>query len=220
LESSKKSKKILIFGAGQGSQELLRIIIEDINRISLSWEVIGFIDKDISKKGAIISGYSVIGTKYDGATNDIFGICGVMNNEIREKITNEEIIGNGLKLATLIHPSVIKASDFIPSAGLIVYPGSQISYNVRTGKGVYVNYNCVLGHDLVVDDYAYIGPSVTIPGGCKIGRLCVLGAGVNLLQGISVGDHSTIGIGTTLFRDIGKNKLVMDLPRYMESDKK
>lgn len=220
LKPRKNIKKILLFGAGEGSQELLRVVIEDINKVSCSWEVIGFIDKDLSKKGTIISGYPVIGSKYNNAPDNIFGICGVMNNEIRKKIINEEIIENGFNLATLIHPSVIKTSDFIPSPGLIVYPGSQISYNVRLGKGIYVNYNSVLGHDLIVGDYTFIGPSVTIPGGCKIGKLCTIGAGANLLHGISIGDRSTIGIGTTLFKDIGENKLVMDLPRHIENDKK
>ena len=220
MKTQKNIKKILLFGAGEGSQELLRIIIDDINKISYSWKVIGFIDKDLSKRGAIVSGVPVIGDKYDQAPDNIYGICGVMNNEIRKKITEEEIIGKGFSLATLVHPSVIKTADFIPSPGLVVYPGSHISYNVRLGKGVFVNYNCLLGHDLAVGDYTFFGPSATIPGGCKIGKLCTIGAGVNLLQGISIGDGSTIGIGTTLFKDIGENKLVMDLPRHIENDKK
>lgn len=220
MKPKKDIKKILLFSAGQGSQEILRILIEDINKISRTWEVIGFVDKDPGKKGTIISGYPVIGDRYDGDPSEVFGVCGILNGEARKRIIDEEIINKGFGLATLIHPSVIKAADFIPSPGLVIFPGTHISYNVCLGKGIFVNYNCLLGHDLTVGDYTFIGPSVTIPGGCRIGKSCTIGAGVNLLHGISIGDHSTIGIGTTLFKDVGENKLVMDLPRHIENDKK
>jgi sugar O-acyltransferase (sialic acid O-acetyltransferase NeuD family) len=211
--------KIIIFGTGEGSQELLKVIIDDINRMKPSWEIIGFIDKDLSNKGEKIYGYPVLGTDYDGDANNIYGVCGVMDNELRKKIIHEEILGKGFRLASLIHPSIVQVPDFIHDSGVIMYPGSNISYNVKIGKGVTVNYNCVLGHDLVIDDYTYIGPSVTIAGQCTIGELCTIGAGSTLLQGVSIGNYSTVGIGTTIINNIDQNIHIIDFPRKIESKK-
>ena len=211
--------KIIIFGTGEGSQELLKVIIDDINRMKPSWEIIGFIDKDLSNKGEKIYGYPVLGTDYDGDTDNIYGVCGVMDNELRKKIIHEEILGKGFRLASLIHPSIVQVPDFIHDSGVIMYPGSNISYNVKIGKGVTVNYNCVLGHDLVIDDYTYIGPSVTIAGQCTIGELCTIGAGSTLLQGVSIGNYSTVGIGTTIINNIDQNIHIIDFPRKIESKK-
>lgn len=212
-------KKIVIFGAGGGSQELVRVLIDEINKVTPTWKIVGFIDRDTQKKGSTIMGYPVIGPHYDDEPNGAFGVCGVMKNEIRESIINNEIIGNGFELATLIHPSVIRLSDFSPGSGLIIYPGSQISYNVRFGKGVFVNYNCVLGHDLIVGDSTYIGPSVTIAGGCKVGRLCTIGAGANILQGVSVSDECIVGIGTTLVKNVVGRTSIVHLPRLIENNR-
>ena len=215
----KKPNKLLIFGATKGGQELLKVIIDDINKVSYTWEVIGFIDYDISKKGTTVSGYPVLGHQYDQDPRGIYGICGVMDNDIRQKVTDENIIGKGFNLASLVHPSVIATGDFIYGPGAVVFPGCKISYNVRLGRGVFVSYNCLLGHSLAIDDFTFIGPSVTIPGDCRIGKSCTIGAGCNFLQQISVGDRTTIGIGTTLTKSVGDHKLVMDFPRTVETDK-
>jgi len=215
----KATKKLLIFGAGHGGQELLKVVVEDINKVSNSWEVLGFIDNDPGKKGSEIFGCPVLGDKYDGDCKDVYGACAIMNNGIREKIINKEILAKGLKLASFIHPSVIMANDFIYQEGLIVYPGVKVSYDVKLGQGIMVNYNCVLGHGLEAGNYTYFGPSATIAGSCKIGHSCTIGAGSSMLQGTSVGNNSIVAIGTTLISNVGDNKRLINIPRNMETPK-
>ena len=213
-------KKILIFGAGEGGIEILKVILSDINHTKPTWEIIGFVDSDPSKKGKTIAGINVYEPDIQEFNNNIFGVCGVMDNELRKKIIHEEILGKGFQLASLIHPSIVQVPDFIHDSGVIMYPGSNISYNVKLGVGVTVNYNCVLGHDLVIANYTYIGPSVTIAGQCSIGELCTIGAGSTLLQGVSIGNYSTVGIGTTLIKSVKENTHIMEFPRVIETKKK
>lgn len=208
-------KKILIFGAGEGSQEILKVIIEDINKLYSTWEVLGYIDTDKSLKGKVIAGYKVLGDRYKGNPSDIYGISGLMDNSIRSKIIEEEIKKAGFQPASLVHPSVICSSDFKHGEGLVLYPSVQISHNVVIGNGVIVNYNSVLGHDLIIGDNTFIGPSVTIAGRNQLGCNCFIGAGAVFLPGIEVNDNAVIGAGTTVINNVKKSNMVIDMPRKM-----
>ncbi len=213
-------KKILIFGAGDGGKEILKIIIEDINKINPTWEVIGFIDIDPKKKDNKIFGYTVFYKDFGGNPNGIYGISGVKNNRIRQNIIKKEIGEKGFKLASLIHPSVIKPNDFANDSGVAIFPSVKISYNVKIGEGVLINYDTLLGHDLRIGDYTFVGPSVTIPGGCSIGNSCIIGAGSTFVEGVSIGDNAIIGAGTMVFSEVRASTSVTDMPRKIASQLK
>ena len=83
------SKNIFIFGAGDGSQELLRVLIDDINKITPTWDVLGFIDNDPEKVGTELLGYPVFDNSLDPDSDEIYGISGVMDCELRQKIIEE-----------------------------------------------------------------------------------------------------------------------------------
>lgn len=206
-------KKILIFGAGEGSQEIVKVIIDDINKVKPTWQILGFVDTDHKKTGIEILGYTVFGASLNGNCEEIFGICGVMNCGLRQKIIEDEIEKNGIHLASLIHPSAITSGDFQSGPGLIIYPGVKVSYGVRVGKGVFINYNSVLGHHVAIGDYAFIAPSATINARCTIGRSCVIGSGATLIPGISIGENAVVGMGTAIFSTVKPGGTVTDLPR-------
>ena len=207
-----KLKKLIIFGAGEGSAEVLKILIEDINSISPTWEVLGF--KDIKEnKNPELFGYPIIINEYDSISTEVYGICSVMDNELRFKIINKEIISKGYNLASLIHPSVEKAKDFKHGDGLIIFPGTKISYGVEVGTGVYLNYNSMIGHDVKINNYTFVAPSATINARCNIGNKCVIGSGATIAPGVSVGNNSIIGLGSSLFGDVPDNMSVVDYPK-------
>lgn len=206
-------KKIILFGAGEGTVEILKIIIEDINKSSKVWDVVGFIDKDNSKKDELFCGYPILGNKYEGDIKDLYGICGVLDNKLRKIIINEEILSNNIKLASLIHPSSTIHGSFKYGQGTVIYPNVNISYNVKIGIGSIVNYNSLLGHDFVAGDYVFIGPSVTFPGRCEIGNYCLIGAGSTFIPGTIVGENTLIGAGTTIFSNVKSNISITDMSR-------
>lgn len=208
-------KRILIFGAGEGSQEIVRVIIDDINKIKPTWKILGFIDIDREKAGTEIFGYPVLGEScdVDRDSDEIFGISGVMNCKLRQKIIEDEIEKKGFHLASLIHPSAMKPDDFRSGSGLIMYPGVKVSYGVKLGKGVLINYNSMLGHHVSIDDYTFIAPSAIINARCSIGKSCVIGSGATLIPGVSIGSNAVVGVGTTIFLTVKPGTVVTDFPR-------
>ncbi|MCK9602762.1 MAG: hypothetical protein M0R66_00060 [Candidatus Omnitrophica bacterium] len=211
-------KKIVIFGAGRGSRDVLQLI-RQINAKSSVWEILGFVDADPELKGKLIDDCLVLGDKYVvPAQETIYGITGVQIPQLRRKIIENEIEGRGLCLANLVHPAIELPADLQMEAGCIIYPGVIIASNVKLGKAVIVNYNTLLGIDLKVGDYAFIGPGVNITASCSIGRECIIGTGAIFMPGVSVGNESIVGLGTKLFISVGDKKSVVDLPRKIMKD--
>ena len=205
-------KKLFIFGAGSAGKDILQIIFQ-VNQVKLTWEVVGFVDSDPKLAKKNILGIPIF--KYDdlSISNNYYGICGVMDCELKKRIVNNEIRKKKYKLATIIHPDVMQPSDLKIGPGSVLFSGVKISYNVKMGKCVWIDVNSLLGHDLMVDNYTSIMPSVTISGNCKIGSESLIGAGAIIHQNISIGKKCLVGIGTTIVKNIHHNTSVIDFPR-------
>lgn len=94
--------------------------------------------------------------------------------------------------------------------------------HVHFGSHVYANFNltCVDDTHIYVGDATMIGPNVTIATAghpilpelrekayqynapVHIGRNCWLGAGAIILPGVTVGDHTVVGAGSVVTKDL------------------
>lgn len=105
-------------------------------------------------------------------------------------------------------------------------------YNISLGKGVFLNFNCVI-LDVVkvaIGDGTQIGPGVQIlaadhpreaaqrRAGLEFGRPIVIGANVwiggsaIILPGVTVGDDAIIGAGAVVTRDVRPGATVVGTP--------
>ena len=205
-------KKLFIFGAGSAGKDILQIIFQ-VNQVKLTWEVVGFVDSDPKLAKKEILGIPIF--KYDdlSISNNYYGICGVMDCELKKRIVNNEIRKKKYKLATIIHPDVMQPSDLKIGPGSVLFSGVKISYNVKIGKCTWIDVNTLLGHDLMVDNYISIMPSAIISGNCKIGSESIIGAGAIIHQNISIGKKCLVGIGTTIIKNIPDNTSITDFQR-------
>lgn len=80
-----------------------------------------------------------------------------------------------------------------------------IESNVKIDDQVFIAHNCKIGMNTVITAFAEISGSVTI------GRNCWIGPNSSIIQKINIADNVTIGIGTTVTKDIDRNKKIMGL---------
>lgn len=214
-------KSIYIFSSGPGGRDLFQLI-NDINKKNKEWNILGYIDTDKNLIGKKIDGITVFHPqKIKKIKNDkIFGICGVQDPIVREKIIKYEIINNGIEIPYLIHPSAIIAHDFKPSLGLIIFSGVNISYNVKIGKNVLISFNSLIGHDCRIGDYSSLLPTSTIDGKCSVGSKSIIGSGVVMHPGVSVGNNSIVGIGTVLVNNVEDDTTIVNMPKLVKYSKK
>tara|TARA_Y100001960_G_C14774755_1_gene882388 strand:- start:805 stop:1437 length:633 start_codon:yes stop_codon:yes gene_type:complete len=207
-------KKLIIITAGSGSREVL-LAIEEINRISPTWEILGFVDENPDLIGKEIDGYPVIDPKKQKITNDVYGICGNANGEIRERLSNEYIEKYKIDLATIIAPNVTIRKNFEVGPGSIIMPDVAISFDVKLGKGVFVLWKVLIAHHVRLGDYSTIFSCAKMTGKCTVGDFSTIGASSTINVGVNIGKNCFIGIGSLIYSDIIDNKRVITHPRQI-----
>jgi maltose O-acetyltransferase len=105
-------------------------------------------------------------------------------------------------------------------------------YNIRLGKDVFLNFNCIILDVVTVEigDGTQIGPAVQLltadhprdpavrATGAEFGRQITIGrnvwigGGAILVPGITVGDNAVIGAGAVVTRDVAAGTTVVGNP--------
>lgn len=105
-------------------------------------------------------------------------------------------------------------------------------YNIRLGRGVFLNFNCVILDvvEVMIGDLTQIGPGVQILTAdhprdratrarmlefgrpVRIGANVWIGGGALLMPGVTVGDDAVIGAGAVVTRDVAPGTTVAGNP--------
>ena len=202
-------KNIVIIGAG-GRETAL--IIQQINELELTWNLIGFIDDNKDSWGKVINGYSVIGgiDSLEVLPSDTYIIIAIANYEIKRKIVNK--INNKFKFATIIHPKVYIHNYMNIGEGTIIYEGVILTANIEVGKHVIISPKCGIGHDSIIKDYVSLLWNVNISGNDIIEEGVMMGSGSTVIQGKKIGKASIVGAGAVVIKDVDIYSTVVGVP--------
>ena len=122
--------------------------------------------------------------------------------------------------------------------GAIIRPPfhCDYGYNIRLGRGVFLNFNCVILDvcEVEIGDQTQIGPGVQIltadhprdpaerAAGIEFGKPIVIGrnvwigGGAIILPGLSIGDDAIIGAGSVVTRDVPEGVTAAGNPARMK----
>lgn len=206
-------KKLIIIGASGFGREVAWLV-ERINAKEPTWDLIGFIDDNDEIQGSSINGYNVLG-KTDNVNDytDAYFVCAVGASKTREKIINKiKSKNSNIHFATLIDPSVEKSELIQIGEGTIICAHTIITVNIKIGNHVIINLDCTIGHDAILKDFVTLYPSVNVSGITQIGYGVELGTGMQIIQGKTVGDHTIIGAGAVVVKDIPENCTAVGSP--------
>ena len=134
-------KNIIIIGAGGVGREV-SLIIEKINKLKATWNLIGFIDDNINSWNRIINGYQIIGGMdlLETLPLDTYVVIAIANYNVKKKIVNK--INNKFKFATIIDPKVYIHDYMTIGEGTIIYEGAIITANIQVGNHVIISPKC------------------------------------------------------------------------------
>ncbi len=65
------------------------------------------------------------------------------------------------RIASLVHPTV-NLGYVEMGRGCLVHSGCVINVGTRMGDFVSVLSNCVVGHNVTIEDYAFLGPMTSV----------------------------------------------------------
>lgn len=204
-------KNIVIVGAGGVGREV-SLIIQQINRLEPTWNLIGYIDDNPENWGNVVNGYAVLGG-IDSLTmmcKDTYVIIAIANYEVKKRIVTK--LNNKFKFATIVHPKVLIHDYMEIGEGCIVYEGVIITANVSIGNHVIISPKCGVGHDTIIENYVSLLWNVNISGNDRIGEGVMFGSGSIIIQGKNVGMAAIIGAGAVVTKDIPAGATVVGIP--------
>ena len=127
---------------------------------------------------------------------------------IGDNLVRKSVAENLTKHPTI---SILNSSASVsPKASInsqLVFVGNSATINSMAfvDKGVIVNTNAVIEHEVSISQYSHIGPNATVCGGCNIGQNVFIGAGATIKQNVKIGDNCIIGAGTVVINDLNEN---------------
>lgn len=101
----------------------------------------------------------------------------------------------------------------------------MVESRVRIGPSTRVQTGAYITDETEIEDAAFIGPGVLTTNdrymsmwtektyrGPRIGRMAAIGAGAQLLAGITVGDKAVIGMGAVVIADVPPGRIFVGVP--------
>lgn len=214
-------KPLLIIGAGGVGREAT-LIVEAINRVHPTWDLLGFID-DFTAVGTEYNGISVLGpldilTQYK---EPIYVVCAIANYTVKKKIIMKiKEFYPWVKFAKLIHPKVDLNPFMSIGEGCIIYQHVMMTVDVILGDHVIVCASTGIGHDSVIKDYCDILWNCNISGHVTLEEGCFIGSGATIVQGLKIGPQTKVGAGSVVLKNTYGYCTVVGVPAKVVRGKK
>lgn len=208
-----KMKNIAIYGFGGFGREVA-CLINAINEVEPTWNLIGFIDDGVQvgvrcRYGEVIGNLDFV----NNYSEPLSIVLAIANCQIIKKL-HAEINNPNIDFPNIIAPNVTyfdKGSLEIGVGNLITF-NCRISCEVKIGNFNILNGSISFGHDVQIGDYNVFGPETRISGKCIIGNENNFGVRSLILQGIKIGSNTKIGLASVIIRNTQDGKLYLGNP--------
>ena len=130
---------------------------------------------------------------------------------LKKEIGNQ-ILKNGFSLPTLIHKTAFVHPSAKIGSGVVLYPMSNIGFNVVISDGVHLNNSVIVSHDSFVGNSTFMSPGVIISGFVDVGSECFFGSGTMVANGLKIGKGVKTGVGTVITKDVADDEMVIGNP--------
>lgn len=206
-------KDLVIIGAGDFGREV-SWIVERINAMTPTWNLLGFVDDASSVQGQMIDGYPVLGTTawFQNREEDLCVVCSIGTGRIRKLVMERVLMQKNLHPVTLIDPSAIIGRDVQIEDGCVICAGTVLTVSIRLEAHTILNLNCTVGHDTIFEPYCTVHPSSSISGKVRIGTCTDIGTGVRIIQGLQIAAGCVLGAGAVVVKDITESGTYVGVP--------
>jgi acetyltransferase EpsM len=207
-------RKVVILGsAGDGA--VVAEAIRDLAASGAAISIQGFLDDGVPPGSAPL-GAPVLGplrewSRVDAEVGFIAALHKVAQMEHRARL----IASLGIPEArwiSVIHPTARVARDVRVGAGSFLAAYAVAQPGSRIGRHVSIRAGANIGHDAVLEDFAYAGPNATLSGRAVLDVGAHLGPNAAVLDQRRVGRFSVVGLCSAVTRDIPDREIWMGVP--------
>lgn len=200
------TRSLIIVGAGGHGREALLVA-----RSTGVWDSVSFVDDGpvdetrLARVGGVLRG-----------TTDLLGlhpfphVIAVGDPRIRRRIA--ERIGERAGATVLVDRQALIGDDVELAPGVMAFPGSICTTNIRVGRHSHLNSGAIVSHDCRIGDFVSLSPGVMLNGDVVIEDGAFLGTGAIVLPGRRVGQGATVGAGSVVREDVAPGTTVVGVP--------
>ena len=209
-------KDLIIYGAGGFGREIA-CLVNGINAITPTWNLLGFVDDGVlsgtkTNYGAVLGGIDYI----RNYSENLDVIIAIANPSHRVSIVNE-IVNPNISWPNIIAPDVklFDLGSFLIGKGNILFYSCRISCDVEIGDFNLMNSLVSLGHDVKIGNYNVLMPNTRISGESILGNRNFFGVNSLVLQGLKIGNDTRIGAASVVMRNTKDGFLYFGNPARM-----
>jgi sugar O-acyltransferase (sialic acid O-acetyltransferase NeuD family) len=201
----------IIIGAGTYGQ----IYAEYLQETGF-YNILGFLDDDLSKQKKSINGLKVIGLiqelEHFKSLNQLAVFCPIGNNNLRFEILNKAL-NLGFLTPSFIHSSVEIHKSVKYGCCFYVLPQTNIMPFVQIGDFVMVSMGVNIAHHNIIGSRSFLSQGVNIGANIKIGENSFIGIGSTIVTGVkNIGNNVTVGAGAVVINSIPDSVVVAGVP--------
>jgi sugar O-acyltransferase (sialic acid O-acetyltransferase NeuD family) len=200
----KTMRDLVILGGGVHSAEMVEIV-ERINRVEPTWNLLGYLTPHEEQIGTSRNGYPVLGRAE--ALDAYPDACLVADNEWPRSIPAHQE-----RLVSLVDPSAVVSRTARIGAGCVLYPHCFVGLNARIGDMVFCLSGSIINHDDVIGDRVVIASGVTLAGSVVVEEGCYLGQSCTVRQHVRIGQGSLIGMGAVVVKEVAAGSVIVGNP--------
>lgn len=204
-------KDLVIVGAGGFGREVLELINE-INKKTPTWNVLGFIDNNKNALDDFDVEVKVLATEEEWNIHDNEYYVIAIASPTRRKEVATRLKARGANFATIIASSANIGKRTSLGEGVVIFGKTDISVDCKIGNFVFFNALDGIGHDCIIGDFCTFGPKVCISGATKMGECVNVGALASTYPGVVVEDYATIGMNSCAIKKVKKGTTVVGVP--------
>ncbi len=201
---------LIIVGASGLGREIADWI-EDINEVTPTWNLLGYLDDNLDALNGYPSDYKVIGkiSEWEPKPNQWF-VCGLAFPDVKRHCV-ELLKSKGAHFATIIHPTAIISKFSEIGEGTVITQRSGLNTNTKVGKFVTL-LESRMGHDSSIGDFSTLSGDCNINGHVSIGEDVYVSCGVSIAPSKKIGDGVKIGIGSIVISNVKPGVTVFGNP--------
>ncbi len=201
-------KHILIYGGGGHAKAVM-----DLLKALGEFEIAGIVDDGIPP-GSTVMGIPVLGARdllpglvANGLRLAANGVGGIVDIGVRVRLF-ELLENQGFMLPALVHPRATVEPGARIGAGVQVFPNAYVGSESVLHPKCMVNTGAVVSHDCEIGAYSHIAPGALLAGHVHVGERALVGMGVKVVIGITLGDGARVGSGATVLANVPAGTIV------------
>lgn len=207
------TRPLVLVGAGGFARETAELVAA-INDRAHTWDLLGYLDDDVTKHGQIVDGLPVLGSvdwllDHDVAATVCVGNPG--NYTPRARIVQRLQLPSE-RYATLVHPTAVVPRSVSVGAGTVLHAMCVATGHSRIGSHVAVMPATVFTHDDEIGDFVTIGAGVRFAGSVHVGTGAYIGSGALVREGRTIGDWALVGMGSVVVHDVPAGQVWAGVP--------